>query len=507
MSFAGLSIHHKTNQIKHRWWQIVLIGLLGIILSAVVAYLVVVDLWPFAIGMVFALPIFVLLHRYPLTGLFVWLLLTPFLVATDGGTLRKVYWLIHRALPPATIGILLLSSMLKIHTRKLPKLGGAELAMVGYLVVTQLSVVYLSDDVTANTYYVYDRIVVPMCLYLLIRLANPNEKDMRRLLPVLVFILVTQSVIGILSWTVPQVLPSAWHNRIGLRTTGSLQAYSVFTVTVATCGLLILQSGLNLNLSKARRNLTYVLFVLTYFMIFLSFSRGSWLAGLVVFMGLAVIYRQFIVRFSLTMVPIIVIVLGAGLLSTQAEWASERFYSDSSEEAALSRLPIYYASYRMFEVKPILGWGYGNFDRFDRLFQERVGDLINPVKDHASHNLYLTIVAEQGIVGFFLFLLPVFWWLSLSFKGLPNLPAEGFWSRKLLVIFWLMIVFHFIVNNFSNMRVVYGLGLWWATLGFIGVIVSNGRPAQEVVSVKRPNSPDEQTHRLPGITDFGKEAQ
>lgn len=458
---------------KENRQQILLTALLGVCLSLIIAYLAAIGLWSIAAALLAALPAFVLLHRYPLIGLFVWLMLTPFVVSTDGGAFRKVYWIIHRTLPLFTIGIILLGSILRIHKRRLPKLGIAELAMAGYLIATELSVIYLNNDVMATTYHVYDRIFVPMCLYLLIRLTNPTEKDLRRLLPIFIFILVTQSIIGILSWSAPQLLPSAWLNRVGLRTTGSLRAYSVFTTTVATCGLLIVQSALNPGPGKSARRLYFCLFVLAYFMIFLSFSRGSWLAGIIVLMGLAVLYPRFVWRLGLIVTPIVAIALSVGLLSTQAEWASQRFYSDQSEEAALSRLPIYYASYRMFEAKPLLGWGYGNFDRFDRLFQERVGDLINPVKDHASHNVYLSIVAEQGIVGFFLFLTPMFWWLGLSLKTFFRLPAEGFWSRKLLAIFWLMIVFHIIVNNFSNMRVVYGLGLWWMALGFIAVITTS----------------------------------
>lgn len=472
MSIVGLTSQNPYKKTRFSKAHLLLLGLFGLSLCTVVAYLVVSDLWMFAAALVAALPIFVLLHRYPLTGVFVWLLLAQFLVATSGGAIRQVYWLIHRALPPITIGIILLSYMLRIHQRKLPRFGGAELLMAGYLIVTQLSVIYLSDDVMANTYYIYDRIFVPICLYLLVRLMRPTNNDMRRLIPCLIFILLAQSAIGILSWTVPQALPSAWLGRVGTRTTGSLQAYSVFTCTAITCGLLILQSAQNHTISPKRRRFYYALFALAYCMIFFSFSRGSWLAGLVVFSGLGLIYREFILRFVLITIPLVVILLSFGLLSAQAEWASQRFYSDNSEEAALSRLPIYYASYRMFEEKPLLGWGYGNFDRFDRLFQERVGDLINPVKDHASHNLYLTIVAEQGLVGIFFYLMPVAWWLVRSIRAYPKLPTEGFWNRKLLVIFWLLLVFHFIVNNFSNMRVVYGLGLWWMTLGFIGAMVS-----------------------------------
>ena len=488
MSFAEIFLDNPTDKAKQTKQLALLFGLLGIGLSLIIAYLAAEGLWLVAVGLLAALPIFVLLHRYPFAGLFVWLLLTPFLVATDGGSIRKVYWIVHRLLPPAVIGIILLSSMLRIHPRKLPKFSWAELAMAGYLIATQMSVIYLNDDVLATTYHVYDRIFIPICLYLLIRFAKPTEKDLQRLLPVLIFVLVSQSIIGILSWSAPQILPSAWLNRVGLRTTGSLRSYSVFTVTAVTCGLIILHSALNHLRSKKSRGLFFFLFALTYFMIFLSFSRGSWLAGLIVLLGLTMLYPRFIGRFSLTVVPIVAVLLSVGLLSSHADWARQRFYSDQSEEAALSRLPVYYASYRMFEAKPLFGWGYGNFDRFDRQFQARVGDLISPSKDHASHNLYLTIIAEQGVIGIFLYLAPMPWCLQLTLRALPKLPSEGFWSRKLLILFWLMLVFHIIVNNFSNMRVVFGLGLWWITLGFIAhmgtaVLASN----QESSSVTATN--------------------
>lgn len=478
MFIAGSPISYQLKNRRLNKQQFVLILLLGLPLGIIIAYLITIDLWLFVVPILLVLPIFVLLHRYPLVGVFVWLLLTQFLVAIDSSTLRKLYWLIHRALPPITLSIVILSYMLRIHKRKLPRLGIAELAMVGYLVVTQLSIIFFSDNISANTYHFYDRVFVPMCLYLLIRLIQPAEKEIKRLIPILIFILITQSIIGFLSWSAPQMLPNAWLGRAGSRTTGSLQAYSVFTVTAMTCGLFILHNTLNTDLSKKRHLFHYALFALACFMVFFSFSRGSWLAGSLVFLGLMVVYRSFMTKFLIIVVPLVVILLGVGLLRQQAEWASQRFYSDRSAEAALSRLPIYYASYRMFEEKPILGWGYGNFDRYDRLFQARVGDLINAEKDHASHNLYLTIVAEQGVVGLFFFLVPLLYWLALSLQAFQKLPADGLWSRKLLVLLWLMLLFHFIVNNFSNMKIVYGLGMWWITLGFIAVLVSNSLAAE-----------------------------
>ena len=443
--------------------------LVGLGLSLVTAQLVVDGAWPIALGIILALPALILLHKYPLLGLMLWLLLAPFLVVTQGGGIRRVYWVIHRALPPATIGILLLSHFLRVHRRRLPRLGWAELAMAGYVTVSAVSVIYLSDEVAATLYLLYDRVFVPMCLYLLVRLTMPDEKDLTRLLPVILFLLISQSVIGILSWTAPGVLPKAWLGRAGLRTTGSLRNYGVFSTTVVFAGLFIFQRAMYHRPNLLR--LGYLAsFILAMFMVFLSFSRGSWLGGLVAVWGLFYLYPRFMLRLSAVVTPLVLLIISV-LLANYLSFAQSRLYSDGSQESALSRLPVFYAAYRMFEAKPLFGWGYGNFDRYDRQFQERVGDLINPEKDLASHNLYLTIIAEQGITGITLFLAPMVWWLALTLKALPKMPPEGFWSRKLMIIFWLVILDHFIVNNFTNMKVVFGLGMWWITLGLIAHLV------------------------------------
>lgn len=453
-------------------WALGLI-LLGMSLSVAIAHLVVNGQWHFALGLIVAIPTGILLHQYPFLSLIVWLFLTPFLVSTDSGSIRKVYWIIHRALPLATLGVIILSSLFRAHRFKLPKLGWAEAAMAGYVIVSVLSILYLNDDVKATLIHYYDRILIPMCLYLLVRLLHPGEKAMRWLVPVLTFIVISQSIIGLLSWIAPQLLPSPWLGRAGTRTEGSFSAYSVFTSTMAFCGLFILHAAINEKL-KIRRIWYVSLFSLTILMIFFSFSRGSWLAGVLIILGLICLYPKFMLRYSIIVIPVIMLILSGGYMSDHLNWARQRFYSEQSKEAAGSRLPIYYASYRMFEAKPLFGWGFGNFDRYDRQFQTGIGEF-TAQKDHASHNVYLTLIAEQGIIGFSLFILPAFWWLVQTLKGWSNIPRHDFINRNLIFVFWLVILFHFVVNNFSNMRVVFGLGMWWITLGLIASTVNSYR--------------------------------
>ncbi len=450
--------------------------------GAAVAYLLVGGQLVMALALLLAFPAFLVLQRYPIAVISVWLLAAPFLTSNEQGTSgRTVFWLVHRALPVVAVLAVVITRMVGIRRRPLPRLGWPELAMAAYVISTVLSVAFTSPEVEATLYLLYDRVFVPMCLYLLIRLLEPGERQLRLLLPVLGFVLVSQSLIGALSWISPELLPAGWLGREGTRTVGSLQHPNVFGTTMLLCGAMLLHGALSSPPGKrARRTVLVAGFILALAMVFFTYSRASWLAGGVVVLGLAFVYRRFTAKFALVIGLACILLLGSGLISGQAEIAAQRF---NAEESALSRLPIALGSTRMFLEKPVGGWGYGNFDRYNYQFQGAVDGLVVPDKEHPSHNLYLTILAEQGIIGLFLFLFPVLWWLGVTRSSLRKLPPSGLISRNLIRVLWLGMAAFFIVTNFSNLRVVIGTGLWWMTLGLIASVLERYRkdelPGQE----------------------------
>jgi len=449
----------------------VLLGVCAVVGGTAVAYLVAYGLWLVVLALVVAVPGFVLLHRYPLVVLTVWLLVLPLVDITSSAALRSVFWLVHRTLPVVALAVVVVSAMLRINDRRLARLGLPEVLMGGYLVATLLSIAYTSDFVSVTVILLYDRVFIPMVLYLLVRLLEPDERDLKLLIPAIAFVLFTQTLIAVLSWTAPGVLPSEWLGKLGERTTGSLRTADVFGVTVLFCGLFLLHAGLMSNRTTARA-VSVPLFGLALIMVFFTFSRTSWLAGLVAMIGLLFVYPRFVGRFVWVVVPLVVVMLVSGMFAWQVRFAQDRFLSEQSEESALSRLPVAYAAARMFGAKPLTGWGYENFDKYDFRFQSRVGDLVYPEKDHASHNLYLTILAEQGLIGFVLFLGPMFYWLARTRSGMRRMPATGFISRKLVLILWLVIAGNIVINNFVRVQVSFGLGMWWVTLGLIASLLA-----------------------------------
>ena len=344
--------------------------------------------------------------------------------------------------------------------------------MIIYVVLTVGSIFMQGFDVVATLIRFYDKVFIPMCLFWMVKLSAPQEKNLKWLVLVAFFITVTQVAIGSISWIIPSVLPSSWLSYVGARTTGSLKSVSVYTTTLTFTGVFLLYAGMKMK-PGWKRNILILTYLSTLYAIFISFSRASWLAGIFVLLGILIIYPRFMMRLAIRILPI-VLILGGTFMVSQIQTAKDRLYSDSSTHSALSRLPVLLAAYRMFEQKPVFGWGYDNFDRYDRQFQSRFGDLVNPdEKDHTSHNMYLTRLAEQGVVGLTLVLAPVFLLLFRTLKVRHRLPRSGLKSGSMASLLWLVVLSFIIVNNFAPMVVVFGLGVYWITLGLIANILQS----------------------------------
>lgn len=431
--------------------------------------------------------------KYPLSAIVLWLLAASLVVETSGGGMRMVFWLVHRAAPPLAVLNVVLAEGLGAIPR-LPRLSAAEAAMFGYVVITELSILFTSSAVVQSSYHLYDRVVVPMCLYLLVRLVQPDERQLRKVLPIVAFVLLVQAAIGALQWVAPGALPGVWATRAGTRTTGSLLQPGVYSTTMLAAGLILLHIGMQ-ERHRLIARLSIGLVPLAVVMVFMTYSRASWLAGLIVMLGLFTMYPRYVTKLAVCLMVACVLLLSSGAISAQVERAQKRFLSEDSEQSALSRLPVVAASVRMLQQKPVTGWGFDSFDKYDRQFQGAVAGLVVPEKDHSSHNLYLTILAEQGVPGFVLFMSPFFYWLLRSWRVRRTMPVEGIVSRNLLIALWLMLLSHVVVNNYANMRVEWGLGLWWVTLGMIASLVVRYDP----VEMARTAREDEQEEPGAGL--------
>ncbi len=441
--------------------------LLGLVLGAVLAYLVASGDLAQALILTLLVPVAILILSYPFVAIIFWLLLVPFVVLAPS-SIRPAYWVLHRAMIPATLGLILLSSALGVKKREPVRLGWAELAMFAFMGLALASILLLQPEVTTSVTALYDRTVIPFCAYLLIRLTAPGEQDLKRLVPVVFIVLLAEVGVSILSLGAPGLVPGWWLTREG-RTTGTLANPAVYTTTLMLFGLLLFQAAMSRKPGTGRwvRILLLLAAGLAAVGIFLSFSRGSWLAASLIVIGLIVLYPRKMIRMAAVLV-ILLVILGSTLLAGEFDWAVDRL----GQETYSGRVVVYIAMITMVGLKPFFGWGYGNLDRYDQRFHERVGDFTIGRKDETSHNTYLTIMSELGLIGFFLYLFPFLYWLRRSIRVVRKLPKEGFWSWRLLVMLWLAIGGHVVAASFMDMRFfAFALTLWWMTLGFVASMV------------------------------------
>jgi O-antigen ligase len=277
-----------------------------------------------------------------------------------------------------------------------------------------------------------------------------------------------QSVIGLIGWFRPWLLPVQWLGREGERVVGTFGNPAVFTSTLVFMALLMLQHARQ-RTGGIRRGLLMFGVSLAFVSVFFSFSRGSWLGGVLVWVGLIFVYPRMMLRFtSLALIggSLVAIVL----LPSQLTYAGQRLENETTAEGRLLQAVT---QIKMIRAKPLSGWGFFNYDHFDEQFKGRVGNFAVRYQDQTSHNTFLLIITELGFPGLLLYLFPAFWWLLLTRKVWRRLPEHGFRSWHLLAILWLLMLDHFTVNNFMEMIQSYPLGttIWWLALGLIASLV------------------------------------
>jgi O-antigen ligase len=439
---------------------------LGLVLSLAIAWFIHKEQLVFAVSLVVIVPVATLFNSYPFIGIMLWWLVSPFVQITPRMAGRYVYWMVHRGTIPVALILAIVTTWVHRKERRFPRLSLAELSMLLFISMAAGSILLTEFELTTRLINVYDLILIPFCAYLLIQYTRPQAQDLKRLMPILLLILLIESVIGLMSWFAPAALPKEWLNLQGQRTVGTLDNPAVYTNTLMLCMLLLFQYAAHHRSTKVRWML-YSAFGLGLIMIFLSFSRGSWLASLLVMLGLLALYPRAVSQL-MGFVLVIMLILGSGVLSDQMTFASDRLEDSGTTNA---RIIEAYAALSMFTARPAFGWGYDSFDRYDWDFVQRVGNV--PVEvDDSSHNTYLTILAEMGAIGFVLYLFPILWWLFQSFKVLPRMPVGQFWDRHLLFMLWLAVAFFLTNSSFMDMHFfAYGFTMLWMELGLIANMV------------------------------------
>lgn len=443
--------------------------LLGLVLGPLAAVFAVSGQWPLVVALLLFVPWSTLCLRYPFVAVMLWVLVYP-LFHEEGSTVQLMTgWILHRSAIPAALGICVLSSWLGLSKRRQVRFGVAELAMVFFLLIGLLNILVLNDTAPRSLILFYDSVAVPFCMYWLIRLLAPTEKDLVRLALVGLIAVVVQSSVALVSWFDPNTLPEFLTTKAGERTAGTVGSPDTYTIILIFLSMLVLQAAMRCN-RHVLRYLMLLAVALAFIGVFFSFSRASWAGAALVLIGLLFIYPRVVLGLSVGLLSLF-LVLGNSVLASEMSWAWQRLNTDRTAD---NRIIVYGASLDLIQARPALGWGYGNHDLYAERFKARVGDV--PAQAGAgitSHNAYLTIMAELGLLAFALYMFPAIWWLGLSVKARRRLPKSGYRGKSWLWILWLVLLDQIIISNFNDMfsHSQFAMTLWWMTLGLVATVV------------------------------------
>ena len=445
-------------------WLVLLLSVLVLTLGVFVGYGVARLHFLIPIVALLAIPACILLIRQPFNAIVIWLVIGPFFVLTPSTATRYIYWMTHRALIPGATIIALVNGA----ARKRLRFDLADFFVLFYLLINIFSVLYYyPNNPFPELYHVYDWMVVGVACFWLIRMTAPREAQLRHLMIALIVMSILQGTVGLMMnfSATRAILPEHWITMD--RTTGTLGRVAEFSTTLTAAMLLVAHYVFYVR-KRLVQILCFIALLIGSVCLVLSFSRGTWLASIIVALLAIVLYRR-MSPYILIMAVIIVSVLTTNVFAESVAFAAERLNHQSTID---SRLISNYAHLGMIQAKPLLGWGHGNYTRYHLPFVKPVEGVPFADVHISSHNTYLSMAVELGLLGLTLYLMPWLLLLKRSSTAYKQLPQEGFYSRYLLVVLWLGVAFWFVVTNFMNMRLASWGNTWvWLPLGLIASIL------------------------------------
>lgn len=422
------------------------------------------------LGVALALvPAAIFVLNYPFAALLAWMAILPFFLELNSDITAEAspqLWILHRLMIPAMLIVVAMFGLLG-YRRNSFKLHWYDLAIAGFLVIGIVNILLFAVSPSRMLVAFYEKAAVPIVLFWLVRAVGIRREDLGRLIALGVVIIAVQVTVATLSWVAPSVLPAGWLGRAGDRAAGTFGGPAPFSITVVFFGLLAIYWA-----AGGQRGLTRVVLGLAaiwaLFGAFITLSRGSWVGAGAAFLGLATLYPRTMLRVGLVGLAVSG-VLAIGPLHGVFAFAQERVSDESTIDA---RIVTNDAAVRIVEANPLTGVGFGNFERFDEQFKQRVGDI--PLQlGGSAHNTYLNMAAELGLPATALYFVPPLAILLATMSARRRLLARSTLGWSLVVVLWLALLDQFLVSNFLEMvhAFLWGTSLWWLTLGLIATVL------------------------------------
>jgi O-antigen ligase len=172
--------------------------------------------------------------------------------------------------------------------------------------------------------------------------------------------------------------------------------------------------------------------------------------------------------------------LALGLVAAWSNIAGSNVYETrvAERDNVEFREEMMAVSIRAAEHHPTIGWGYGTFDTVKELPEvQRTGTLSLGIDANTSHNTFLTVLVETGLIGLSLFLLP---WVVLGFAALRQVvqhPAQRRTRWALIAALAVCAVWFLNATGIDMRFFSFGSALGWLAVGVLRRTLAEPRAA------------------------------
>lgn len=201
-------------------------------------------------------------------------------------------------------------------------------------------------------------------------------------------------------------------------------------------------------LLKDKNNLLLKIFLLTNLIlgIILSQTRSSWLAVTFIIIIDILLFNKSKNRFIFIIMIALVIFALINFINTNysfkiVELINSRILN-AIETGGAGRVEIWDTALPLIKEKPIFGFG---FDTFSYVYNyQYIKDVVLPRGEHrAAHNIYLTIIIENGIMGLIIFLSGIFILIKNNLK-IKHAKNSQYFQIALYTLLGVLIIGFFI---------------------------------------------------------------
>lgn len=361
------------------------------------------------------------------------------------------------------IGIVVLAGMLlamfavgRVRLRHAWPASGLILALAVYFFVSALVSGFETRSVVSVHYRLIGGYLFPFIVFGLVLHSFNTERDFKRLA---VFFALLSAYLTFTGWCEQLdisalIFPRFINNpSVGIHW-GRVRGPFVMS---AAMGLALTYCFFN-NLVLARnvvrgRWTLYAINALMLPVIFWTKTRSVWLSWVLCMLIWAMYSRR-----RTTRVVSVSLLISAALLIAVINM--ENFLSPdrargglTDTEPLLLRIGLAQMTWEIFKQHPLVGVGFGHFRDYAPAFAKDPSSPFYAFGTTAlEHNNLLSIVAETGIIGLFLYLLVVVYIIRFSIHLYHKLPPKspGLVSRDLLVLYWILAMAYFIDGTFRE---------------------------------------------------------